>query len=168
MKRWTNWLVVIGLVLALGVANYSIYEREQIIASGRPILFELRPVDPRSLIQGDYMQLRYAAKTFPTVGMARGMPRKGTYVLKLDANDVASFARLDDGSPLAQDEVRLRYTAILPNGQFRIGAESFLFQEGQAEIFDNARFGILLVNEQGDSVLVGLADERYQRIVPAK
>lgn len=166
MKRWTNWLVVIGLVLVLGVANNSIRVKEQVIASGRPILLELRPVDPRSLIQGDYMQLRYAAKTFPTYAMTKQMPRKGTYVLKLDVNNVASFARRDDGSPLAQDEARLQYVGVRPFGELRIGAESFLFQEGQADLFQDARFGILHVNEQGDSVLVGLADSRHQRISP--
>lgn len=164
MKRWTNWLVVIGLILVLGAANYSIYVREQITASGRPILLELRPVDPRSLIQGDYMQLRYAAKTFPTQAIAEDMPRKGTYILKLDANNVASFARLDDGSPLTQDEVRLQYSDIIWTGELRIGAESFLFQEGQAQLFQEARFGVLRVDEDGNSVLVGLADENHQLI----
>lgn len=164
MKRWTNWLVVIGLILVLGAANYSIYVREQITASGRPILLELRPVDPRSLIQGDYMQLRYAAKTFPTQAIAEDMPRKGTYILKLDANNVASFARLDDGSPLTQDEVRLQYSDIIWIGELRIGAESFLFQEGQAQLFQEARFGVLRVDEDGNSVLVGLADENHQLI----
>lgn len=166
MKRWTDWLVVIGLVLTLGVVNYSIREKEQIIASGRPILLELRPVDPRSLIQGDYMQLRYASKTFPTAAITAQMPRKGTFILKLDANNVSSFARRDDGSPLGRDEVRLRYMGIQPWGELRIGAESFLFQEGQAEIFDDARFGVLHVDEDGRSVLVGLADEAHQLISP--
>jgi uncharacterized membrane-anchored protein len=147
------------VVLALGVTNYSIREKEQVIATGRPILLELRPVDPRSLIQGDYMQLRYAAKTFPTQAIAEDMPRKGTFVLKMDVNNVASFTRLDDGSPLAQNEVRLRYSGNQYPGGLRIGAESFLFQEGQAGSFQNARFGILHVDEQGDSVPTHSTDE---------
>lgn len=164
MRHWSTWLVVFGVVLTLGVANYSILDREQIIASGRPILLELQPVDPRSLIQGDYMRLRYASKTFPPDAMADRMPQKGTVVLTLDVNNVASFARLDDGSPLAQDEVRIRYSNIQPTGELRIGAESFLFQEGQSEVFNDARFGILHVDEDGKSVLVGLADAAHQRI----
>ena len=55
-----NVLVFLGLALALGVPNYAIIQKERLLASGTPVLEELAPVDPRSLIQGDYMRLDYA------------------------------------------------------------------------------------------------------------
>lgn len=169
MRRISTWLVIAGLVLALGVANNNIRKKAQVLDSGREILLELRPVDPRSLIQGDYMQLGYAERTFPTDAMLETMPRKGTFVLSLDADNVGSFRRRDDGSPLAENELRLQYRLLLWRWgarSVRIGAESFLFQEGQAEVYQNARFGVLRVDETGDSVLVGLADEGHKLITP--
>jgi uncharacterized membrane-anchored protein len=166
MRRVDTGLVIAGLSLVLGVANHGIWRKERVIDTGREVLLELRPVDPRSLMQGDYMQLRYVEKTFPTRAMSEDMPHKGTYVLKLDQNNVASFARKDDDTALAADEFRLQYYGNTWIGDLRIGADSYLFQEGQAPLYQNARYGILRVDESGDSVLVGLADEAHQPITP--
>lgn len=56
--RGTHWQqagIAASLVTALGVANGAIWQKEQLISTGRPIFLELAPVDPRSLMQGDYM-----------------------------------------------------------------------------------------------------------------
>jgi uncharacterized membrane-anchored protein len=100
--------------------------------------------------------------------MIEMMPHKGSYILKLDANGVGSFARLDDGSPLTGDEHRLRYKTVHWTGDLAIGAESFFFQEGQAEVYEDARYGVLRVDEKGRSVLVGLADENFELIAAAR
>ena len=163
MKRWSTGLVLAGLVLVLGVANYTIWQKEQIRTGGREVLLQLAPVDPRSLIQGDYMMLRYAPETFPS-REEYGLD-DGTLVVELDADGVGTFARLDDGTPLAPNEARLRFRTISQWREYGIGAESFFFQEGHAEHYANARYGIVRVGESGDNVLVGLADEHRERIV---
>src|ERR1700754_1132632 len=56
----TKPLLIAGLVLILGIANWAILGRERLKASGTLVYLELAPVDPRSLMQGDYMALRYA------------------------------------------------------------------------------------------------------------
>ena len=43
-------------------------------------------------------------------------------------------------------------------GDLRLGAESFMFQEGDADLYSNARYGELKVDESGASVLIGLAE----------
>ena len=40
--------------------NHSIVAKEHIRANGERIYLELAPVDPHSLMQGDYMALRFA------------------------------------------------------------------------------------------------------------
>lgn len=62
MKHWRSILLWGGLLLALAVANQGIQKRERILSDGRVLLLELEPVDPRSLMQGDYMALRFAAR----------------------------------------------------------------------------------------------------------
>lgn len=159
MKRATTVLAVFGLLLVLGVANYTIRDREQILGDGREVLLPLRPVDPRSLMQGDFMVLRYAASVFPAADALDDLPSRGAFVITLDERNVATFARVDAGGELAGNETRLAYKYIDRWGEIRLGAESFFFEEGQADRYNNARFGILRVAPDGRSVLVGLADE---------
>jgi len=78
-------------------------------------------------------------------------------VLRVDGNRVGTFVRVDDPkSPLGPDELFIRYRSR--TGQVRIGAESYLFQEGQAKTLDGAKYGELRVSSGGESVLVGLRD----------
>lgn len=160
------WLAVVGLVVVLCATNFTIMQRQQVVDSGQPMLLNLRPVDPRSLMQGDYMVLRYAESVFPTPGDRGELPRKGAFVVALDANNVATFARMDDAGGLAENEALLQYKQVDARGNIRLGAESFFFQEGQAELFAAARFGVLHVDESGKSVLVGLANDEWQVITP--
>ena len=53
-------VIVAGLII-LALANYSIYSRERLLTEGNLVLLQLAPVDPRSLMQGDYMALRMQA-----------------------------------------------------------------------------------------------------------
>lgn len=168
MSRFATWLVLAGLVLVVGTANYTIRDRQQVVDSGQPILLELRPVDPRSLMQGDFMTLRYAEPLFPNAEARSTLPRRGAFIVKLEADSVATYARLDDGTPLATDEVRLKYKLLDDRGTIRLGAESFFFEEGQADVYDAARYGVLHVDAAGNSVLVGLADEEKVLLRPAE
>ena len=166
MNRGPVILAVLGLVVVLAATNYTIWQRQQVVDMGQAVLLDLRPVDPRSLIQGDYMVLRYAQTVFPPRGQRQQLESRGTFVVKLDGNNVAVFSRFDDGSALGQREVRLKYKQINLSGEIRLGAESFFFQEGQAEVYNAARYGVLHVDEEGNSVLVGLADDNWQMMGP--
>ena len=166
MKIVRMLLIFVGLAMVLFVTNQSIRSYQGIVDSGKQVLLELRPVDPRSLIQGDYMFLRYAENVFPPGESAEKLPRGGTLVLRLDEHGTGTYARMEDGSPLAADEVRLRFKSMTMWGDPGIGAETFNFEEGQAEIYADAKYGVLRIDESGKSVLVGLADEQRVLIEP--
>lgn len=167
MSRHATWLVLAGMVLVIGAANYTIRDRQQVVDNGQPILLKLRPVDPRSLMQGDYMVLRYSAEVFPDAAQATNLPKRGAFIVKLDPDNVATYSRLDDGGPLTPAEVRLKYKLLDQYGSIRLGAESFFFEEGQASVYGGADYGVLHVDTAGNSVLVGLADEHRALIRPA-
>lgn len=143
-----------GLALVLLGPAALIAQKEYLLATGRPVLLELAPADPRSLLQGDYMVLDYA------VSRERGReeeqwPRDGYLVLRLDEHGVGHFVRRHEpGSPLAPEHFLLRYR--VRQGRVRLGAEAFFFQEGHAERYARARYGELRVAPSGASVLVGL------------
>lgn len=153
-------IILAGLLLILGTVVGLVVSKESTLADGRVVLLELAPVDPRSLMQGDYMILRYAL----TRDGAQGWPADGRLILAVDAHDVGTLRRVDDGRPLAEGEVALRYR--VRRGSVRLGAESYFFQEGQAEVYDEARYGELRVAPDGNSVLVGLRDAQREILGP--
>jgi uncharacterized membrane-anchored protein len=154
MRKAILW-AVLGLVLV--TVNVLIVGKESLLASGDTLVLDLRPRDPRSLMQGDYMSLRYRIGD-AVASTAHGLAADGLAVVKVDGNGVASFVRLHDGTtPLAADERLLRFRKRA--GQVRIGGNAFFFQEGLAEVYQPARYGELRVDRSGDAVLVGLRDE---------
>ena len=97
------------------------------------MLLGLAPLDPRSLIQGDYMKLRYAiARAFPKAQLKKD---KGQLVVSLDANPVAKFVRVHKGETLHEGE----HFLFIETGGLRLGAESFMFQEGDAKLYSKGR-----------------------------
>jgi uncharacterized membrane-anchored protein len=155
------WVILIGLVV-LAVVNYSIYSREMLVTKGDSVILQLAPVDPRSLMQGDYMALRFAVASEAQDQILSSKQTNGFVVLKPDEKGVGRFVRLDDLSALNNGEVRMRYR--LRKGQVKFATNAFFFQEGQAKLFEAARFGEFRVNKDGDSVLVEMRDENLQRI----
>ena len=161
-------LILVGLVITLGGLGWSVAQKEAVLADGETVLLQLAPVDPRSLMQGDYMVLNYQLEralrkhydsTVP--GVDTGGLEDGVAVLKLDEKKVATLVRIDDGTELAKGEVFLRYTRYRQRfgSRFKIGAESFFFQEGTGSVFDQARYGELKLDKRGASVLIGLRDK---------
>jgi uncharacterized membrane-anchored protein len=119
------------------------------------VLLELAPVDPRSLMQGDYMVLNYAISQ--ELQRRGNSPPDGHLVLHLDELGVGRFLRRHEaGTPLQPGEFLLRYR--VREGRVRLGAESFFFQEGHMGRYMGAKYGELRVQEDGNSVLVGLRD----------
>lgn len=149
-------LIVTTLFLLVGV-NYTIYQREQLISHGRAILLELAPVDPRSLMQGDYMALRFQVASQAFSGKDLETLEDGHLVAALDERGVATFSRFADTSPMAENEVLLRYR--IRNGQAKIATNAFFFQEGHDKDYATARFGEFRVDRDGEAILTRLRDK---------
>ena len=166
MKRWRTLLLPLGLLVTLGAANYDIVRKQGIVAHGAQVLLPMRPADPRSLFQGDYMTLRYARSALPPEAHSESLLRRGTAIVRLDSDGVAQFARLDGGGALAAGELRLNYKRRLYEHEISYGADSFFFQEGAADLYAQAKYGVLRVDAAGDSVLVGLAGADHNMLNP--
>ena len=159
--------VIAAALAILTVINLGIHARERLLTDGRIALLELAPVDPRSLMQGDYMALRFkvALDAFgrdAVVGTRRGErqessgPRDGFVVLALDERQRATFRRFDDGAALRPEEIRMRYR--IRNETPRFATNAYFFEEGRARDFANARYGEFRVGPDGESILTALRD----------
>ncbi|HRD06583.1 MAG: GDYXXLXY domain-containing protein [Saprospiraceae bacterium] len=161
MKNIKWWIVLINLILLLVYFNGSIISKEDLLKNGKLVLLELAPVDPRSLMQGDYMSLRYKISE----GLKPdSMAKQGYCVVKQDANGIAQKQHFqNEKSPLSADELLIKYH-YADQWNIHIGAESYFFQEGQSEKYQKAKYGGIRVDKDGNSVLVGLYDEQRERI----
>ncbi|SDT96191.1 Uncharacterized membrane-anchored protein [Verrucomicrobium sp. GAS474] len=151
-------IVLVLIALAMAATGFALVrQKEALLARGTPVLLRLAPVDPRSLMQGDYMALNYEASTAALAQNQGALAENGFLVLAQAGDGTATFVRVDDGTPLAEGEIRLRYRER--GFRVRLGAESFFFQEGEGQRYAAARYGELRVAPSGESVLVGLRDE---------
>lgn len=155
----TRASIVLGTLLVLGAVNASIYDKERVIANGATIYLELAPVDPRSLMQGDYMALRF--RLADDIAQAR---RAGSIsesarlaALEIDSRGIAKL-RLDPDSA-----ARIRFK--MRNGAVWLGTNAYFFEEGSAERFEGARYGEFKLDpESGEAVLVALRDANLQKL----
>ena len=165
------WVMVIGVVI-LGLINYSISIREGLISDGHTVLLELAPVDPRSLMQGDYMALRFAVtadarKALRESQLTVDSDQKagdGYVILRLDEQGIGRFSRIDDLNALQAGEVRMLYRQR--RNKIKFATNAFFFQEGKAALYEAAKFGEFKVADNGESILVEMLDQGLRKIGP--
>lgn len=151
--------LIIGLAI-LVLVNFGIYSKEKLLEDGQPLLLKLAPVDPRSLMQGDYMVLNYEISRDWRKLHPDDPAIDGHLVLNLDENNVGSFAELYKDQALKNSQLRLRYR--WRNGRLRLATDAYFFEEGSANEYSKASYGEFRVNEEGESLLIALRDEQLQ------
>jgi uncharacterized membrane-anchored protein len=151
-------LIAAGVVL-LAAVNWGILARERLLAEGRVVLLELAPVDPRSMMQGDYMALRFkvAIDAFGRSPLRPGGSTDGNLIVAVDDRGVGTYVRVDDGAGLAAGEVRIRYR--MRNGATKIATNAYFFPEGRGSDYAKARYGAFRVAPDGEAILTRLHDE---------
>ena len=151
--------IFLGLALILSGFSYSVWHKEQILKTGEKVFIELAPVDPRSIMQGDYMILNYAIPQ--KIRLAAKKQQDGLLVYTLDKNKVMillGVANKDKKLHSGERHIVFRYRGR----RIQLGANSFFFQEGKATLFEAAKFGEVRVDEHGNTILVALRDEKHQ------
>lgn len=162
MSKLKLFIISANMLLVLLFFGFNIVKNEKVLSEGETVLLALRPVDPRSLMQGDYMRLRYS------IGDSVITHNDTTYkycVVRLDENKVASFVQLTNTKDnLQEKEILLRYNEGKSSWERYIyfGSDSYFFQEGTGHKYEEAMYGMLKVVTKGEMIgtcsLVGLCD----------
>jgi uncharacterized membrane-anchored protein len=161
MKKYKWLIIVLNLILLLVYFNYSVIKKEELLKGGQLILLKLAPVDPRSLMQGDYMRLRYEISENID---SDNMPKRGYCVVRINSFGVAEKVRFQENvTPFVAGEYLINYT-LSNRWNVNIGAESFFFQEGHAKKYEQAKYGGVKIDKNGNSLLIGLYDEYRKKI----
>ena len=131
------------------------------IAHGEPVYVELAPADPRSLMQGDFMRLNFRIPG-DVQNRLDGLlsAERPRVVARRDARGVATLVRLDDGTPLAADELRVELTP--KDGRWILVSDAWFFKEGEGDRFAQAKYGEFRVAPDGRALLVGVRGAALQ------
>jgi uncharacterized membrane-anchored protein len=167
MKRKLEFIVLATGILSLVYINLFALRASRLADTGREVLLELAPVDPLSLVQGQYMQLRFAIEdSYPLKEPV--FEEVDRVVLRLDEQNVGRVDRPYQGGPLGEGEVLFQASVDVSDETYRVHLQqrSFLFEENQQDRYQGARLGIFRVKENGDYVLVNLADKDFRPLSP--
>jgi uncharacterized membrane-anchored protein len=155
-RRHLIWIAAAAVLIAL---NALVIQKERFLANGESVYLELVPVDPRSLMQGDYMQLRYQVGDDIEEALASRPIHRGTAVVSIDERSVVHFERLGDEVE-DNDERLLQWKR--KEWRITLGADAFYFQEGRSEHFEQAKYAELKAHDNGKTLLVSLHDEALE------
>ena len=147
---------LITLIIVLAIANYTIIKYEDVLNNGKPIIVKLAPVDPRSLMQGDYMALNYEILTqFRQQFYGDGEEQinaseekrsvaKVYALVKAGENNVANLCRVELSPPTnftgCQEGV---YLPINTTNSWNptLPSHSYFFAEGKGAYYAQAEYG---------------------------
>ena len=93
-------------------------------------------------------------------------PSNGYVIVRVDNNNVGHFARLADSNnndELAKNEMAIQYR--VRNNRVKLATNAFFFQEGHAEAFEAAEYGLFRVNDKGKPLLTNMVDGKFEVIV---
>ncbi|MEG0921832.1 MAG: GDYXXLXY domain-containing protein [Comamonas sp.] len=155
--------VLLGAVLVFGLVNWDVRGKEQVIANGQRIMVPLVPVDPRSLMQGDYVALRFDMPAAVYEGLESSVAPTAKVRASVDAKGVANVIGLvTAGVQPGPGEVILPLKRL--KGRWVLVTDAYFFPEGQGTHFERAKFGDFRVLPDGRALLVGLTDAQGQVI----
>lgn len=132
------WLAMI-LVASLQSAAlaYIVFDRAQLLANGREIVLDTRPVDPRSLFRGDYVILNYGQISLLPQDLAKGMEKTQRTVYVTLQNDAEGWrpTAVSDKFPdaIRSGEVVLKGMRQHRSRRIRYGIESYFVPEGDGK-----------------------------------
>ena len=97
------WLVGVFVIALLGAVNYKVQQFEDVLATGKPIVLKIAPVDPRSLMQGDYMILNYAIlsefQQSQVLPESNESLESNESIDTLESNETTETTGIDESSP---------------------------------------------------------------------
>jgi uncharacterized membrane-anchored protein len=155
-------LIALGAVLIFGAVNFAIAGKEKIKRDGDIVYLRLAPVDPRSLMQGDYMALRFALaqELQQTLG---DTAREGETRLARVTLDDKRIAALSAESSVGAAARQIPLLYRIRKGNVWLGTNAFFFEEGTGDRYSTARFGEFRVDRNsGEAILVALRNEALE------
>lgn len=155
LKKWLP-IVVIQIFILLVI----IFQKESILRNGTDIVLKVEPVDPRSILQGDYVQLSY------NISESKSLKDNSNQVfvlLEKNEKGIYEVAAIYDDKQEAKQH--LKKDQVLITGKtygetITYGIEHFFVEEGKGEEVEaDAKYAKVRVGANGDAILLELTSK---------
>lgn len=163
-----KYLGLVTVLIALVAINFNINSKQNLIKHGETLLFKLAPVDPRSIMQGDYMRLRFDLavqihERLKLLHSTTAIPnQRGFVIVTRDANNIATFIDLYNNQELGNNQYMIPYK--FRKYQVIFTTDAFYFQEGKAQHFQQAEYGEFKLSSSGEMLLVNMLDKNFKQL----
>ncbi|MEH7222668.1 GDYXXLXY domain-containing protein [Bacillus sp. JJ1566] len=154
-KQWS--LIGLILLLQIGFLGYQIGSNESLLKNGKEITLELAPVDPRSVMQGDYVILRYEIAEVNELKNVHSGNR--VYILAKEDKD-GIYQREEILTSIDPKKYQLAEDEVLIAGKYNgyneviLGIESYFVKEGTGlDLQRDAKFAKVKISKNGNALL---------------
>ncbi|ANB59777.1 GDYXXLXY domain-containing protein [Anoxybacteroides amylolyticum] len=153
--------LLIGIIaLQVAAIGYTAFSKEQLLTHGKLVKLQLVPIDPRSLLQGDYVRLGYEIST------VKNVDERGTIqvILRKDEEGVYRFVDIYSLNGKLYHSDAYQTGDVLMNGKLNgdtvvYGIESYFVPEKTGgDVQRRARFAYVRVSQTGDAILEKVSD----------
>ncbi|WP_336169299.1 GDYXXLXY domain-containing protein [Acinetobacter sp. 161(2023)] len=168
MKKYFS--LILALVTILFFAGL-VAKNEWHLHHSKSIFIQLKPVDPRSILQGDYMALAYELNLQSLKALAESETERLEPVI-FNHSSVQAKVILDSQNRVVRTVLDINnsfagHNLILKNPENRLQAlypasRSFLFAEGLAQCYEKAKYAEFKVNTKGEAILFDLLGDELQ------
>jgi len=162
-KRQIKAVSIISvIIIQLIILGIQVGKSETLLANGELIKLQLAPVDPRSLLQGDYLTLRYAISNLPIendgwnklVKVGLNKNKNGIYVYS--GHYVVGKEIPKDIKEKADVWIVGRFKG---NTNVEYGIENYFVPEGTGlELQEKVNYAYVKVATNGDAMLINLSE----------
>ncbi|MCG3083609.1 GDYXXLXY domain-containing protein [Anoxybacillus kestanbolensis] len=158
-QKWLPLFVV--MILQGAFIIYVTFDKEQHLQYGQQIKLQLEPIDPRSLIQGDYIRLQYEISTI------EGMNELGKVqvILRKDEAGIHRLVGIYSLNGKKRNGDMYQEGDVLVNGNIYgdtiiYGIETYFVPEKTGgDIQQRARFAYVRVSKTGDALLEKVSEQ---------
>jgi uncharacterized membrane-anchored protein len=170
--RRNLWIGIAGVAaVQVAVLCWMIWDRNHLLTTGREIVLEVVPVDPRSLFQGDYVVLNYDVSRVDVQASAGQVRRGDTIYVTLQKSDDGKWKAVQAGAAppasTGHDQVvlkgRVQFTTSTVPAQSTVnyGIENYFVPEGTGReleklVGDKKIAALIAVDGDGNAGIKGL------------
>lgn len=141
--------VFINLLLLAVIFTFSVVKEES-CQQQTGFYLKLAPVDPRSIMQGDYMILNYEITDKALLNIRDNFINRGYINLKIDKNNIGQYVSVSQ-KPFNDENDKSKISVVFSfNGtDIDINVNSYMFQEGDSSLYSKAEYAqVILVKNK--------------------
>ncbi|WP_377888941.1 GDYXXLXY domain-containing protein [Alkalihalobacillus sp. R86527] len=153
-------LFLIVFIMVTMITYQGFYD-EWIVQNGSEIKLKLAPIDPRSMLQGDYVRLRYDISNLDDTTDIQGRKKVKVVLVKNEEGYYEYSGYYQVGGEWNKGYKPLKTDVFIKgilnsNGSAHYGIESFFIEEGSGEEYEAMNYAIVKVGSNGNAILTEL------------